>query len=525
VRDALRIAGYAGTVLLLFGILSFALSGRFDLWTAVHVAGGGTLLLAALAGNLAVVRRTVAARGTRERVRAASGTIVFAALLVAANVLAARYPKTWDLTENKVYTLGERTLSVLAALDRPVELIGFYAAGDRSREAIQDLAARYTAQSAKLSFRFVDPEKDPQIADQLGVTRQGTLAARCGDDKALTSGDAAGAVDEGELTNLILKVSRPGGIRLYALTGAGEPEPTDLETPAGLGRLATSLKDDNIEIRPLLLATAPAVPDDAAAVILAGPTKPLLPHEIDALRAYLARGGRALILVDPGRDPGIGTLLADYRLELDDTMIVDREEVAFLGARLGLDPLVEDFPPHPVTKGFRQRIILAQARSITLRVDGGLPGVVAQPLARTHESAWGELGWREMMATGRVAKDDADRGGPLVVAATATADIADASDVGAAAPKKQARIVLVGDSDWLANANLGNFFNREMCVNIVHWLTGGEDLIVGPAKTLRASRLDMTVADQRNLFRFGVLLLPEVLLIGGLVAWLRRKAL
>jgi hypothetical protein len=35
----------------------------------------------------------------------------------------------------------------------------------------------------------------------------------------------------------------------------------------------------------------------------------------------------------------------------------------------------------------------------------------------------------------------------------------------------------------------------------------------------------MTVADQRNLFRFGVLLMPEVLLIGGLVAWLRRKSL
>ena len=34
-KEALRIAGYAGTVLLLFGILSFALSGGFDLWTAV----------------------------------------------------------------------------------------------------------------------------------------------------------------------------------------------------------------------------------------------------------------------------------------------------------------------------------------------------------------------------------------------------------------------------------------------------------------------------------------------------------
>jgi hypothetical protein len=102
------------------------------------------------------------------------------------------------------------------------------------------------------------------------------------------------------------------------------------------------------------------------------------------------------------------------------------------------------------------------------------------------------------------------------VAATASARIAG---------EEGSRLVLVGDSDWTANGNIGAFFNRELLANILHWLTGSEDLIVGPAKTLRASRLDMTVADQRNLFRFGALLLPEVLLIGGVVAWLRRKAL
>jgi ABC-type uncharacterized transport system involved in gliding motility auxiliary subunit len=139
--------------------------------------------------------------------------------------------------------------------------------------------------------------------------------------------------------------------------------------------------------------------------------------------------------------------------------------------------------------------------------------------------AWGEARWREALKTGRVAKDAEDGPGPLLVAATATSKIA-ADGVGAAdAPGREARLVLVGDADWVANGNLDAFFNREFLVNALHWLMGSEDLIVGPAKTLRASRLDMTTADQRNLFRFGVLLLPEVLLIGGIVAWLRRKSL
>jgi ABC-type uncharacterized transport system involved in gliding motility auxiliary subunit len=524
-KDALRVTGYAGTVLLLFGLLSFAFSGRFDLWTAVHLTGGGVCVLVSLAGNLGGVLRTVSARGTRQRAQAVTGTIVFAALLVALNVLVARYPKTWDATEAKVYTLGDKTQSVLSHLDTPVELRAFFAAGDRNHGGLDDLLSRYAARSPKLTYRFIDPEKDPQEADRFGVTRQGILAATCGAEKSQSSGSSAGTFGEGEVTSLLLKVTRPGGKRVYTLTGHGEPEVADLETAAGLGGVAAVLKDDNVEVRPLFLAAAANVPDDAAGVILAGPVKPLIPHELDALRAYLARGGRLFAMINPGTDPGLGALLADYRLELDDDMIVDQEEIAFLGARLGLDPIVEDFPPHPITTGFKQRTRLSQARSITIKVEGGLPGVVAQPVARTRESAWGESGWKDMMTTGRVAKDAADAAGPLLVAATAVAKIASEGNAPADAPAREARIVLTGDADWVANGNLGAFFNREFLVNAVHWLMGSEDLIVGPPKTLRASRLDLTTADQRNLFRFGVLLLPEVLLIGGIVAWLRRKSL
>ena len=524
-KDALRIAGYAGTVLLLFGLLAFAFSGRFDLWTAVHVAGGGVLVLVALAANLGGVLSAVAARGTRQRAQAVTGTLVFAALLVVTNVLAARFPRTWDATEEKVYTLGDKTNAVLLSLDRPVELAAFVVSGDRRHGGLEDLLGRYAAKSRHLTYRMIDPEREPQEADRFGVTEPGVLAARCGDEKAVSRGNPGSTFDEGAVTSLILKVARPAGKRLYALTGHGEPEVDDLQTAEGLGAVASALRDDNLEIQPLFLAAAPRVPDDAAAVILAGPVKTLIPHELDALRAYLARGGRLLAAIDPGTDAGLAPLLADYKLALEDTMIVDREEIAFLGARLGLDPIIEEFPPHPITRGFKQRIRLTQARSIAIAGEGGLPGVTAQPVARTRESAWGERRFKEMLATGRVAQDGDDLAGPLLVAAAAVTPIAEDATAPGDAPRREARVVLVGDAEWLRNGSLGAFFNHEMLVNVVHWLTGSEELIVGPPKALRASRLNMTDADQRNLFRFGVLLLPEVLLIGGIVAWLWRRSL
>lgn len=72
---------------------------------------------------------------------------------------------------------------------------------------------------------------------------------------------------------------------------------------------------------------------------------------------------------------------------------------------------------------------------------------------------------------------------------------------------------------------MGSYFNREFLVNLAQWLTGAEELIAEPPRGLRASRLDLTEADTRNLFRFCVLLLPEVLLIVGLAVGWRRRAL
>jgi len=146
-------------------------------------------------------------------------------------------------------------------------------------------------------------------------------------------------------------------------------------------------------------------------VILAGPIKPLIPHELDALRQYLAKGGRLLAMIDPGFDPGLAPLLDDYRLKLDDDMVVDQEEVAFLGARLGVDPLLEDFPPHPITKGFKQRIILSRARSITIAPKEGFRGDGSTG-RQTHESAWGETGWKEMLAPGASPSSSEDKAGP-----------------------------------------------------------------------------------------------------------------
>lgn len=511
--EGLRIAGLGGVVLLLFGLLSYAMTGRFDLWCAVHVAGGGVLVAAAAILNLARVRRGFASRGNRERFLALGGTLLFAAALVAANVIAARRPAQYDATENKIHTLAPKTEALLGHLADPVEIVAFLSPGDPARDDVERTLDRFRAGSGgKLSWRFVDPEADPGLADRLGAKREGVVAVVSGASVARTAG--GGAPEEAELAKLVLQVTRhgPRGVRVVA--GHGEPRIDDLDTGRGLGLLAGVLGEEGYEVHPWLLPAEGKVPDGTAFVVLAGPEKSLDSREVELLRSYVASGGRLLVLLDPGEDAGVDPILADWRIRTGDDVVIDQVMTPFQGPALGVAPLVSDFPDHPITRGFRENVVLSLARSVTTRDSGGLKEVETKVIARTGPSSWAETRWREALRDGTVGRDADDTEGPVPVAVAAERS-------GGAG----GRIVWIGDVDLATNARLGSYFNREFLVNVCRWLGGAEDLIVEPSPGLRASRLDLTEADVRNLFRVSVLFFPEGLLVLGLAVWWRRRTL
>lgn len=508
----------AGVILLLFGTVSYALTLRFDLWTALHVVLGAALTSSGILLDFRGFRRSVASRGTRERVRALTGTFLFGGILVGGNLLVARHPWRYDATENKIHTLTPKTEALLSGLQDPVEILAFLEPGDPARKDLELLLGRYAARSAQLTWKLVDAEREPQLADQLGVRRQGTVVARARGNTAQAEPDAGG-IGEGTVSNLILKVTRPGPKTLYFLTGHGEPGLDDASEAEGLGRLAKALEGETFVARPLLLAGSASVPDDAVALLAVGPRKPLFPQEAAQISAYLERGGRVLFLLDPGVDAGVAGVLADYRITLGDDMIVDQQEVPLFGARLGLNPIVGDFLPHPVTRRFQERIVLLQARSVDVATEGGITGVEAHAIAETGRESWAEHAYREMERTGSVAQDPEDAPGPIAVAAASSIEATEGND-GAGS-----RLVVVGDSDFAINANLDAFFNREFLLRVVEWLAGRDDLVAEGPHGLRPSRLEMTESDFRTLFRLGVLLLPEVLLIFGIAVWRRRRSL
>ena len=81
----------------------------------------------------------------------------------------------------------------------------------------------------------------------------------------------------------------------------------------------------------------------------------------------------------------------------------------------------------------------------------------------------------------------------------------------------------MGDSEWANNRYIGNFYNQDLFLNAVSWLAGEEELISIRPRQTRSSRVMLTQQESTAVFYLTVLLLPELVLFGGMFVWLGRR--
>ena len=68
------------------------------------------------------------------------------------------------------------------------------------------------------------------------------------------------------------------------------------------------------------------MPENTAVLIIAGPRRAVTKEEKDRIRAYVAKGGHLLILVDPDTQAGMDDLLSTWGMELGRGVLVDLQD-------------------------------------------------------------------------------------------------------------------------------------------------------------------------------------------------------
>jgi ABC-type uncharacterized transport system involved in gliding motility auxiliary subunit len=517
--------GWLGTVLVLAAVAVFFLKAEWQPYSRWLAWGGLVCILLYTLGQWREVARVFAGRSVRLGTISAASVLVVLGILSAINYISSREHKRWDLTSTTQFSLSPQSIKVLTSLDAPLKMTVFAKENDLS--GYRDRLGEYEYVSKKVSTEYVDPDKKPALARQLQIQSYGTVAIQYKDRTERVVGNS-----EQDLTNGIIKIVTGKERKVYFTQGHGEKDTAGTER-AGYSGISTQLTHDNYKVEKLPLAQQNEVSADASMVVVAGPRTDLLPGEIDALKAYLDKGGKVMLLLDPPdkpESPPLPNLIAlahDWAMDVGNNVVVD---ISGMGRLLGTDetvPVAVNYPSHPIVQGLDVLTAFPLARSVT-PVSAGVNGRFAQTFVETSAKSWAETDMKTMLAGGKIAFDEAtgDKRGPIPIAAAASAPVAATPGTekpGDETARRETRVVTFGDSDFASNMALGVGGNRDLFMNAVNWLAQQENLIAIRPKEADDRRVTMTANQQLRVLILALFIIPLVVLGSGVYAWWRRR--
>ena len=475
--------------------------------------------------------------------------VLLGVLFIMVNFVASRRYARWDLTRQKITALSDRTRQVVKSLTEPVSVIVFYQPDHRLYTLVNDLLEEYGRLTDRIRIERVDPQQDVARARQLvkefdidvtnpealnlDILKSGLPAAQIAasrdtaqagnrhkylsdNDLAEYDYEATGMGGEprvksfkGEdaFTSALISITQAQTPLVWFTTGHGEKSIESGEQ-AGLSDLKKHLEQQNLSIQPVTLLEHTEIAPEVKLIVIAGPTRRFTENEVQQLQAYLDKGGRLFALLDPLDDTGLDGLLERWGIRLDQDIVVDpARQLPFVSAA---NLFITSYTQHPIVEKMKMLMTLFPlARSI--RATDQVPqGVLVTPLALTSESGWGET--QTDVETFKFDQEK-DLKGPISIAVAAERS-----------GTPPTRLVVVGDSDFIINAQLGNVGNRDLLLGAVYWLMQQEQLIgIGP-KTLESIRLNLTARQLNGLFWFSFFSVPlAFILLGVAMWWLRRQ--
>jgi len=320
-------------------------------------------------------------------------------------------------------------------------------------------------------------------------------------------------LSEQTISSALLRLSRAGNRKLVFLKGHGERSITD-NNNTSYNKLTTELKTRGFatEAHNLLLSTLPA---DTTVLVIAAPDRELLEGELDHIKTYISDGGNLLWMMDPGDMQGTEELASLLGIEFHAGIIVDNNTNLrnTLGIQHPAMVPVLDYVAHPVTEDIQYNTLFPISRGIELVGKQFNGSVIAQTLAQS----WSETS----PISGEIAyePDNGDVEGPIGIAIAMERSIADENSTG----KSTQRVIITGDSDFLANSYIGVGANLALGLNMFNWLAGDDDLIAIEPRNAPDTQLQL---DDTEVLLIGIgyfIALPAGLILAGVVIWIRRR--
>lgn len=532
----------AGVVGLIAGAALLAFVGSLKLYGGIVLGIGGVLVLLVALSYFSQVIAAFFSRTGRYGVNTVVMTAAFIGLVVLANYVAFENHFRADTTATNQFSLANRSKDLLDNLDRPINVIAYYPDEIPNidmltrRGKVDTMLSEFSNRSGNFSYQFIDPQKEADLARSQGITSYETLSVSAvGTDiiDLVQPTDGAYSRLEQDLYTALLVATETEQKKVYFLGGHGERDINRAEDD-GYQQIRDGLEVDNYAVEALFWSPQDEdvrIPDDAALLVIAGPTGELPPAHADALNFYMAgkqpdgtprrEGARLIFLAEPDTHDSFRAFLAFWGVVVTDSYIRDPE-----GSQ----------PNAPRT--LRVGIYNPQAPPEIVAPRGQQLQVSFMPGAAALEPVIEESGARvpvPIAATTSSARliDDIERTDPIdsdpqgIYFPALYLDIA--GPVGSAAPTQRpadneiAEMAVFGDSDFITNRNVQRGSSAALFLNSANYLMGDFSLVSIRDREFvyREWNLD---ANEFNFVRFSTwLLLPGLMGIMAVVVWWVRR--
>jgi ABC-type uncharacterized transport system involved in gliding motility auxiliary subunit len=509
--DREEIASFIGTIgaaMLIASGVRYSIQGELLTTSKVLLIAGGVFVLAAVVLGFHAIAKAFSGRSAQQGTNTTILTIAVIAILGVLNFVGFRHHKTFDLTTEKLYTLSDQTRNIVSNLKQDLTVARF----DKTPNAtFDDLMAEYKALSPHFKYQFVDPNQKPEVAQDFGVTHMGDVVVAYGVRKDHVDAGAHGQLGEEDVTGAIVKVISDKIKEVCFVSGHGEKSLTDTSRE-GYSEVGAGLKKENYSTKTTNLIADNGVPAACSALVIAGPKQTYYPQETAMIGKFLDAGGDALIMVDPATDPKLEDLFQSWNVAVGNNVVVDASGMGQIFGGGPIIPLVQDFGSSPITKGFHGSIAFfpfARTASIADR-SKSIPQTVE--LLKTSEHSF------------TIPKLDPDQKKITFDPKTETMS---ALSLGVAANRKvgdkDARLVVIGNSQFAANPSVSQGRNGDLFFNTVDWLTQDENLISIRPKSATNRRVNLSQAQSAAVYWVDLVFLPGLVIFSGVYIWWKRR--
>ena len=446
----------------------------------------------------------------RRQIRLQSGLflVLFLATIGLLAWLSQLYSISIDLSKNERNSLSGESQRLVKSLEKPLKITLFASPNNENRDAFERLFQRYIRHQPSIQFESLNPDLRPDLL---------TLHDIRFDGEALIEfegrSEKVSQITEANVTNAIQRLMRQGERWLVFLQGHGERNPYR-EANHDYSLFAGQLAGMGFTVENLNLTQTNSIPTNTDVLVLASPKVPMLPGEVDLLRAYLEAGGNLLWLADPEQTTdGLEQLMDLLAIEFLPGVIVDPNS-QLLGLKRVDFALVSEYPRHPVTQNIEALSLFPQAQAIEFYGDEETWEKLN--FLRSSDASWNETG--EMKGQIYNGDHDDESNGPLNLGLT----LSSSRESDSGEPVKQ-RIAIVGDADFISNSYLGNGANLDIGINLVNWLSHDDNLISINPRPAPDTRLELSKNEQIAISFIFLLILPGLLFGLGLRIWLKRR--